>query len=269
MFKLALVLVVTACAHDEQVATPHAQGDCAAASAGFAKAAKAVEQRCTSDHWTADATTCFATATTSDAREACSYKHLTREQADQLDKVPGLGGDIDQVLDEIAAYKTKMCACKTPDCARKLSDEMNAWSDKLAKEFKQPPKLTDEQTKRGDDLSEELQKCMEAAMTADTPPSPGTGTALAITGVEPANGDAAGGTYVKLKGSRFIADGARSAKVYFGSRQGTVVRFASDSELIVEAPGGKAGETVDVLVIFEPGGEIKLPKSFTFVAKKP
>ena len=92
-------------------------------------------------------------------------------------------------------------------------------------------------------------------------------TKLKVTGIEPDKGDIEGGTYVRIKGNRFIADGARNAKVYFGSRQGTVVRFASDSELIVEAPGGKANETVDVLIIFEPGGELKIPKAFTFVEK--
>src|SRR5690348_15077384 len=75
-------------------------------------------------------------------------------------------------------------------------------------------------------------------------------TKLKVTGIEPEKGDAEGGTYVRIKGNRFIADGARNAKVYFGSRQGTVVRFASDSELIVEAPGGKPNENVDVLIIF-------------------
>ena len=92
-------------------------------------------------------------------------------------------------------------------------------------------------------------------------------TKLKVTGIEPDRGDVEGGTYVRIKGNRFIADGARNAKVYFGSRQGTVVRFASDSELIVEAPGGKPNEAVDVLIIFEPGGELKIPKGFTFVEK--
>ena len=92
-------------------------------------------------------------------------------------------------------------------------------------------------------------------------------TKLKVTGIEPEKGDVEGGTYVRIKGNRFIADGARNAKVYFGSRQGTVVRFASDSELIVEAPGGGPNETVDVLIIFEPGGEMKIPKGFTFVEK--
>ena len=92
-------------------------------------------------------------------------------------------------------------------------------------------------------------------------------TKLKVTGIEPAKGDVDGGTYVRIKGNRFLRDGARNAKVYFGSRQGTVIRFASDSELIVEAPGGKPDEVVDVLIIFEPGGELKIPKGFTFVEK--
>ena len=95
----------------------------------------------------------------------------------------------------------------------------------------------------------------------------GNDTKLKITGLEPNQGDFEGGQYVKIYGNRFVADGARVAKVYFGSRQGTVDRFASDSEMVVQAPGGNPGETVDVLVVFEPGGELKLPKAFTFVQK--
>ena len=95
----------------------------------------------------------------------------------------------------------------------------------------------------------------------------GNDTKLKITGLEPNQGDAEGGQYVKIYGNRFVADGARVAKVFFGSRQGTVDRFASDSEMVVQAPGGNPGETVDVLVIFEPGGELKLQKAFTFVQK--
>jgi hypothetical protein len=92
-------------------------------------------------------------------------------------------------------------------------------------------------------------------------------TKLKVTGIEPERGDVDGGTYVRIKGNRFIDDGPRNAKVYFGSRQGTVVRFASDSELIVEAPGGKPNEKVDVLIIFDPGGQLKIKDGFTFVEK--
>jgi len=96
-------------------------------------------------------------------------------------------------------------------------------------------------------------------------------TKLKVTGIEPEKGDVEGGTYVRIKGNRFINDGPRNAKVYFGKdnsmRQGTVVRFASDSELIVEAPGGKPNEKVDVLIVFDPGGQLKIKDGFTFVEK--
>jgi len=94
------------------------------------------------------------------------------------------------------------------------------------------------------------------------------GERLRITGIDPAQGDAAGGTYVRIKGSRFTVDGPRTAKVYFGGREAAVDRFVSDSDLMVEAPGGDPGETVDVVVVLEPGGRITIPKAFTFVAKR-
>ena len=95
---------------------------------------------------------------------------------------------------------------------------------------------------------------------------------LKVTGIQcdrsdcpPVKADVEGGTYIVIKGNRFMKDGPRNAKVYFGTRQGTVVRFQSDSELIVQTPGGKEGDTVDVLVIFDPGGQMKIPNAIKFV----
>jgi|GEM_PF-2610498 len=96
----------------------------------------------------------------------------------------------------------------------------------------------------------------------DEPTSAG---GVKITAIEPAKGDASGGTYLRITGTRLLPI-AQSAKIYFGSKEGEIVRIASDSELVVQAPGGTAGEAVDVLVVFE-GGEIKLPHAFTYVAK--
>jgi IPT/TIG domain len=90
---------------------------------------------------------------------------------------------------------------------------------------------------------------------------------LKVTNLSPDKGDSDGGTYVVIKGNRFIKDGPRNAKIYFGSRQGSIVRFQSDSELIVQAPGGKIDEVVDVLVIFDPGGQLTIKKAFKFVDK--
>ena len=100
-----------------------------------------------------------------------------------------------------------------------------------------------------------------------------TDLTLKVSGIEPDKGDTDGGTYVRIKGNGFLVDSKgnsapANAKVYFGSRQGEVVRFASSEELIVQAPGGKTNETVDVLIIFEGRGELKIPKGFTFIDKK-
>jgi IPT/TIG domain len=92
-------------------------------------------------------------------------------------------------------------------------------------------------------------------------------TKLMVTGIDPDKGDTEGGTYVRIRGNRFTADGPRSAKVYFGGRQGIVSRFESDNVLIVEAPGGKPNEVVDVLIIFDPGGQLKIPGGFRFVER--
>jgi hypothetical protein len=90
-------------------------------------------------------------------------------------------------------------------------------------------------------------------------------TKLKVTGIDPKKGDFNGGQLVRITGNRFQAEGVRSAKVYFGARQANVIRFNGDHELIVQAPGGDVGQTVDVLVIFEPGGELRIPKAFTFI----
>ena len=92
-------------------------------------------------------------------------------------------------------------------------------------------------------------------------------TKLMVTGLDPEKGDAAGRTTVRIKGNRFTADGPRTAKVYFGGRLAEVTGFESDSTLVVVAPGGKPNEAVDVLIIFDPGGQLKIPGGFRFVEK--
>ena len=89
---------------------------------------------------------------------------------------------------------------------------------------------------------------------------------LKVFGIDPITGDFNGGQTVKVKGNGFQADGNPLAvKVYFGTRQASIIRFEGDSDLYVTAPGGKKGEVVDVLVIFQPGGESRLTKAFTYV----
>jgi hypothetical protein len=91
---------------------------------------------------------------------------------------------------------------------------------------------------------------------------------LKVTGFDKTEIDATGGTYIAVSGNGFTKT-AHGAKVWFGGQPGQVIRFASDSEMIVQAPGGKVGDTVDVLFKFEPGGEVKMAKAFKFVDKTP
>jgi hypothetical protein len=93
-------------------------------------------------------------------------------------------------------------------------------------------------------------------------------TKLMVTALEPNQGDTEGETYIRIKGNRFTADGPRTAKVYFGGRQGHVIRFESDNEMVVQPPGGKDKEVVDVLIVFDPGGSLKIPSGFKFVEKR-
>jgi hypothetical protein len=106
-----------------------------------------------------------------------------------------------------------------------------------------------------------------AAEPSKPAPRPPPKPQLRVTSISPDKGDMDGGTFAVIKGERFLKDGPRNAKVYFGSRQGTIVRFQSDNELIVQAPTGKKDEVVDVLVIFDPGGQVKLTRAFTFIDK--
>jgi hypothetical protein len=92
-------------------------------------------------------------------------------------------------------------------------------------------------------------------------------TKLMVTGLDPEKGDSAGRTTVRIKGNRFTADGPRTAKVYFGGHPAEVTGFENDNTLVVVAPGGKPNEVVDVLIVFDPGGQLKIPGAFRFVEK--
>jgi len=91
---------------------------------------------------------------------------------------------------------------------------------------------------------------------------------LKVTGIDPVTGDFQGGTQVVISGNRFTKDGARRASVFFGGKRADVRGFQGDGKLLVKTPGGNPNEKVDILIIFEPGGEITLKQAFTYVEPK-
>ena len=101
--------------------------------------------------------------------------------------------------------------------------------------------------------------CAGAACGNDNPK-------LLVTGIAPEKGT--DGTYVRIRGNRFMVDGPRSVRVLFGDQQAQVDRFESDSELIVTVPGGnKVGDVVNVTSVVVPGGKLTLPRAFRYVEK--
>jgi IPT/TIG domain len=164
----------------------------------------------------------------------------------EIDEPPG-------VLRTLEDFTTQMCGCTDKTCADRIAADLAQWGAELAA---QPP--PDEALReRLAGVMPRYTECHTRAMAGITSYAP------EVVAVAPAEGDAHGGTYVVLKGLRFL-DEPRAARVYFGGREGTVVRFASNTELIVEAPGGIAGERVDVRVEFSPGGQTVLANAFSF-----
>jgi hypothetical protein len=96
---------------------------------------------------------------------------------------------------------------------------------------------------------------------------------LKVTGVDPNVGELEGGNVVSIQGNRFTADGARNVKVYFGKagnwKPADFLSYNGDSEMDVRAPAGeKDGDKVDILIVFEPGGEITLSQAYQYHSTK-
>jgi len=100
---------------------------------------------------------------------------------------------------------------------------------------------------------------------SSTSTTPGAPVAVRVSAVEPHNGSPAGGQPITLRGAGFMSE-SRAIEVYFGDTPANIITVPSDTEVQVEAPSGAAGATVDVRVVFEPGGEQTLPGAFTFDA---
>lgn len=129
--------------------------------------------RCVEDRWSAEARECLKRARTSDGVRECRYEHLTQKQAEKLtDASRDLGPSAAGAMRMMRAFKDKMCKCTNAKCAQDVSDEMTKWSQEMSKNQKEPPRMTEEDTKQAAAIGEEMGKCMQRAMSADTPADP-------------------------------------------------------------------------------------------------
>jgi hypothetical protein len=163
------------------------------------------------------------------------------------------------IMAKMLEYKALMCACKDAACAERVGNAMTHWSEQLAKQQTVPPNMNAADTKRATAITEATFECW----TRELAPK--------WFSLEPDQGDAIGGTSVKLMAaSQFTDDDAKTARIYFGGKLGKVIRVVSSEELLVEAPGGTAGETVDVVLELQGTdreGREEVPHSFRFVTK--
>lgn len=264
MRSLAVVVALLGCgakgAPQQSPSNTTPATSCADAAKGVGgKEVAAIEKQCTDLEWSDAARSCFLAAKSDDDKDKCAYTKLTGEQAEKLAQ---LRSNFGEALDKMQAFTETMCQCKDPACAQKISDDITKWAEEMSKVYKDPPHMSEQDQKRADEIGERMGKCMKEAMGAGSAAAP----ALAVTGLDPEKGDPKGGTYVRVIGTAFQSE-ERKAKVFFGGKEGKVVKIQNDTEMIVEAPAGKVGK-VDVLVVFEPGGELKLPGGFTYEKKK-
>ena len=92
-------------------------------------------------------------------------------------KKKGAGSSSGAAMAKMTEFKDEMCKCKDAKCAQDVSDKMTKWSQEQSKNQKEPPKMSEADTKKAAELGEQLGKCMQTAMGAAPPvPPEGSGT---------------------------------------------------------------------------------------------
>jgi hypothetical protein len=75
-------------------------------------------------------------------------------------------GSFDGAMAKMEQFKNEMCTCKDTKCAQKVSDEMSTWAQNMAKTNREPPRMSEADTKRATEIGEQMGKCMQTAMGA-------------------------------------------------------------------------------------------------------
>lgn len=100
-----------------------------------------------------------------------------------------------------------------------------------------------------------LSLCLGAGCSSDT--------TLKITRLSRSTGSP--GETLNIYGSGFQSGGRKDVRVFFGTKKANVLGFKGDDQIVVKVPGGvDFGKTVDIKVVFEPGGELTYENAFTY-----
>lgn len=103
-------------------------------------------------------------------------------------KGDGSGASRSEMVAKMSELRDRMCACKDLTCARKVSDEVTAYTRENAAAKKQN-KLDEAATKEASEIGKQLQQCMTAAMGGI-----GSGAAGAATSGDATTGSGSAGS---------------------------------------------------------------------------
>ncbi len=91
---------------------------------------------------------------------------------------------------------------------------------------------------------------------------------LKIKSISPKTGPADGAGSITIHGNGFKQAGSMGVKIYFGDKKARFLRYEGDKKMIVTAPPGDIGQTVDVQVIFDDGRQHKFPEAYSYIDPK-
>lgn len=114
----------------------------------------------------------------SDTTKSCVAKAKTQDDVDTC--AEGVVGaqrhmKMTEAMKKMTEFKDQMCACKDTACAQQVSDVMTKWGQEQAKDLADPPKMSEEDTKKFTQVGEQMGMCMQKAMGAGQvadPPQP-------------------------------------------------------------------------------------------------
>src|SRR5262249_31632510 len=89
--------------------------------------------------------------------------------------------DASEAIAKMNEFATKMCECKTADCATKVSDEMAAWGKSQNKGDK-PGEVSPDDAKAMADATKKLSDCTQTAMAGGAGSGSGSGSGSAGSG---------------------------------------------------------------------------------------
>ena len=119
---------------------------------------------CEQHSWTVEARRCVAAARANADLVKCGGTFNLGNRGLFAD-----ASSADRAFVAMAKFRDQMCACTDSPCAQKVADDMTKWGQEEAKNDRDPPKMTEEDTKRFTELGETMGRCMQKAMGGGSP----------------------------------------------------------------------------------------------------